>query len=839
MKKFALLAGAAFACVPSAVMAQDAATTEVSDGGLEEIVVTATKRSENLQDVPISVLATEGEAIQDMGITNARDLTAVLPAVKISLSPIGNFAFIRGIGTPGINQGMEQSVSIFHDGIYMGRSQLSRAPFMDIDRVEVLRGPQSILFGKNTIGGAIHVIDAKPTSDFEGQVSAMYGSFRERELNAFINVPLAEGLSARVSGRYYKTKGYVDNILTGKTAGGREDWTVRGQLRMRPSDTTDVNLKFEHSQFNSGEPTTQLAIFNPFNASAAAFSNLNAALRTVGSGSSAGEVFDDERAVINDGGATLGQVVPAFAGLPGFPDLAKSSKNKMDLVSLSVDQEIGALTLTSITGLAAYKYRDICDCDFSALPLIQVDAREKYSQISQELRLTSPKGDAFEYIVGGYFQHNTLRYNATDSFGTSMAYSLLALPSPVYLPNLTRDYVFDQKQTLWSAFAQGTWNITDSTRLIGGLRWFSNSKSSRHVLNKSFTDGWDYSSVASLPAGTLVFGNTAAEYDRFLASSLGATLGRATEGVFGGLLGTQEHDISRKRNEKKLNWVVTGQHEFTDKIMAYATYSTGTKGGGFDGRYLRDSANTGDTLNPNGYYAYEPETATNYEIGFKSRLFDNRVRFNVSAFRIDVKDFQVSIFDGATGFLVVNAAKARSQGVEVELAWAPVDGLTITGAGSYLDAKWADYPYAPCWQSPSTENRGNCIGRGTATAHRDATGGRLAFAPKFSGNLNVAYTRDISGSLKFGISSNVSYSSSYFNSAEADPIYMFQKRYAKIDARISLGHIDDKWEIALLGKNLTDQLTSFNSNNQPLVPGNGFAVPDRPRSFAVQARFGF
>lgn len=842
MKKYMFMCSAAAMLMQvSPAFAQTEAQAEAESAGLDEIIVTATKRSENMQKVPISVLAASGDDMQEMAVTNARELTATMPAVKVALSPIGNFVFVRGIGTPGINQGIEQSVSIFHDGIYMGRSQLSRAPFLDVERVEVLRGPQSILFGKNTIGGAIHVIAKKPGDEFEAEIGGLYGRFDERELSGYVSAPLAEGVGIRISGRKYDHDGYLTNVMTGRKAGGRDEWTLRGQIAIEPTDSTSINLKWEHSQFNQGEQTTQLAVFNPFNANATAFSGLNTLLRNTATGSTTPEAWDLERAVINDGGVLLGQVVPAFRGLRGFPNLQESSRNRMDVGTITIEQEIGDATLTSVSGFAKYDYRDICDCDFAAIPLIQVDARENYKQYSQELRLASPKGVPVEYIIGGYYHHTKLNYRAIDSFGSAMAYSLLGLPTPLLLPNLTRDYTFDQKQTMWSAFAQGTWNVSDTTRLVAGLRWFTDKKSAQHVLNKSLTGGWDYSALAALPAGTIAFGNTAAEYDRFLTSAFGTTPiapgaptpGFLTEAVFAGLLGTQEHNISRSRSESKVNWVVTAQHDFNPDVMAYATVSTGTKGGGFDARYLRDSANTG------GYFSYEPEKATNYEVGLKSTLFNNILRLNLAAFRVDVQNYQVSVFDGATAFLVVNAAKARSQGVELELAWAASDHLTISGAASYLDAKWLSFPFAPCWQSPATENRGNCIGRGTASAHRDSSGAGLAYAPEFSGNLNVAYSRPISDALKAGLTVNLAYSSSYSNSAEGDPIYMVQPEYAKIDARLSLGNIDDKWEIALLGKNLTDQLTSHNSNNQPLVPGNGFRLTDTPRTYAVQARFRF
>ena len=212
------------------------ASNETEARRLQSVTVTATKRAENLQDVPISVLATTGEEMEDLGITNVADLTSNLSAVTVSQYPIGNFIFIRGVGTPGANQGIEQSVSIFHDGIYMGRHQLSRAPFMDLSRVEVLRGPQSILFGKNTVGGAVHVIAARPTDTFQASISALAGSYGETELLGVLSGPLGDRLRGRLSLRQYELDGYLDNALTNQDDPAREDTTIRAQLEY---DLTD------------------------------------------------------------------------------------------------------------------------------------------------------------------------------------------------------------------------------------------------------------------------------------------------------------------------------------------------------------------------------------------------------------------------------------------------------------------------------------------------------------------------------------------------------------------------------------------------------------------------
>ncbi|MCB1675941.1 MAG: TonB-dependent receptor [Halioglobus sp.] len=796
-------------------------------------MVTATKRAESLQDVPISMIAMSGDAIKDMGVTRGEDFAVDIPAVSITQSPIGNFVFIRGVGTPGINQGIEQSVSIFHDGIYMGRSQLARAPFVDLERVEVLRGPQSVLFGKNTIGGAIHVVTAKPTSEFEGMVSGLYGwEDGEKEVTGVLSGPITDTLAGRIAYRAYELDGYLENVLTGDDGPERDDDTLRMQLAWDATDTLLVTGKWEQSEFENRQVSTQLSVFDPVG-SGAAFNALNQALVATITGGSGVEKYDDERAVINDGGATLGQVVPDYAGLPGFPDLGEVSENSMELGTLTLDWLVGGHTLTAITGYAHYDYRDICDCDFSALPLIQVDAREDYDQFSQEIRLTSPGGEKLDYIVGLYYHQSDLEYRASDSLGTSLAAPLLGAPAAL-TPNLSRDYGLDQEQDMWAIFGSFTYSFNDTTRMTVGLRYFEETKEADHPLVKRFTGGWDYSAAAGLPAGSVTYGDTPGEYDRFLNDFTGTLLVDIAEGIYTGLLGTFEHDIrDRERKEEDVTGSFTLEHDLSGDTMVFATVANGTKGGGFDARFLKT------TDDPR--FEYDEEKALSYELGVKSYLLDGLMTLNATVFYTEVEDFQVSIFDGATGFVVQNAAELESKGVEIDLKWAATEGLTIGFAGSYLDAIYAEYANAPCWTLSGSQpgNRGNCIDRGLPTEHRDASGETINYAPEFAYNLNFDYRLPLGDALEARAVLNINYSDGYSTAGDIDEIYTWQDDYTKVDLRLSLGAINGMWDVALIGKNLTDEYISGNSDDQPLVPGNGFASTDRLRSYAVQATYRF
>lgn len=817
----------------TAVAAALIAGTDVAQAQLEEVIVTASRRAESMQDVSISMLSKSGEDIKDMGITRAAEFAVDIPAVTMSQSPIGNFIFIRGVGTAGVNQGIELSVSMFHDGVYMGRHQLSRAPFMDLERVEVLRGPQSILFGKNTIGGAIHLITAKPTEEVEGSISALYGTYGEQEISGVLSGPITDTLSGRIALRGYQMDGYLDNIMTGEDGPERDDKTARLQLQWNATENLTINGKWETSEFEQTQQFTQLSVSNP-TGTGIAFGGLNSALVAVGSGTGIGaERFDDERAVDNDGGVVLGQVAPDYAGLPGFPDKPEFSNNSMDLGTITMDWAIGDHTITSITGYASYDYQDICDCDFAAIPLIQVDATEDYEQMSQEIRLTSPGGERFDYIVGMYYQESELDYRSVEGFGTSLASSLLGAPAAL-TPNLTRDYSMQQDQDMWAVFGSGTYSFTDTTRLVAGLRYFDESKTASHVLDKKFTGGWDYSAAAGLPPGSITYGDTAAEYDRFLGDFAGTALTAISEGIYGGLLGTFEHNIqNRKRDEQDINWILTLEQDMGDNTMVFGTVSTGTKGGGFDGRFLQ--------TNDSPFFEYEEETAISYELGIKTTLLDGMMSLNATAFFSTVEDYQVSIFDGATAFFVQNAAEVETSGLEIDVKWAPTDGLIVSFAGTYLNAEYADFPNAPCWTLSGSDpvDRGNCVNRGTPDASRDATGDTNLFSPEYAFNLNIDYRMPVGNALEARGTFNMNYSDEFFAASDLDPIYAGQDAYTMYDLRLSLGRQDGMWDVALIGKNLTDELISGNSNDQPLVPGNGFASTDRLRSYALQATYRF
>ncbi|MGI9294122.1 MAG: TonB-dependent receptor domain-containing protein, partial [Pseudomonadales bacterium] len=378
----------------------------------------------------------------------------------------------------------------------------------------------------------------------------------------------------RLALRGYELDGYLNNVLSNQDGPEREDVTARGQLAFDATDNLTLTFKWERSEFESTQQSTQLRITSPLTPESSTTNDLNQALVAAATGGDGSERYDDERAVANDGGMLLGQVLPQFAGIPGFPDLEEGSDNEMDVGTFTIDWGLGEHTLTMVTGYAHYEYRDICDCDFAALPLIQVDATEDYDQFSQEIRLASPGGETLDYIVGAYYHSTDLAYRSKESFGTNLL-------SPI-APNVTRDYTFDQEQDQWAIFGSITWSLSDRVRTTLGLRYSEETKEADHSLDKLFTGGWDFASF-----GGGVYGNTAAEYDRFELEL--PSLAPLLDGqIWEDALGTFEHQIrNRERKEDFVSWSANLEYDASDEIMLFVTVSTGVKGGGFDARFLR------------------------------------------------------------------------------------------------------------------------------------------------------------------------------------------------------------------------------------------------------------
>lgn len=753
--RFAMLLAATALATPGIATAQDAAPQE--HGGLEDIIVTAQKRAEGLSDVPISISAVSGKQVEAYGQTNLEQISSSVPNLKITQTAIANRIAIRGIAS-GDNKGFEQSVAMFVDGVYYGRDQLSRLPLIDMERVEVLRGPQPTLFGKNAIAGAVNITTRSPTDEFEGSVSGLYEfNHKEFQLTGVLSGPLSEGVEARVVGYYRTMDGYFYNQKLNRNEPNVDEKYFRGKLEFDRGGPFAAELKLEYADFETkGQPRDVFGAVGNYNT-----------------------VFQ---------GPFFVSTTPDYVR----EDNGYESRNKVFGATLNADLEIGEHTLTSITSLLDYKTRETVDVDFSGVSFLDgTNLLEDYRQYSQELRLASPGGETFNYIGGVYYQHAKLDVQDFTRFNKTF----LALGAPFNALGDTRnDRDYEQKSDLISAFAQGELAISDRFRITAGARFNHEKKSGRRTL-----------AIVQGPLNT------------FNPLIVAATF-RA--------LNIEAHSISGKLSEDSFNPMVNVQYDATDDLMLYASFAKGTKAGGFDIR--SNSLPTSTTVAKPGAFMFEDESAENFEAGLKYK--GRNFAFNLSAYRTTYKDLQVNIFDGTLNFNVRNAAGARTQGIEADFRAAIADGLTISGAAAYLDFEFTNFTDGQCYYLQVPGPGGFC----------DYTGKRNALTPKWSGNLNVDYTTPISADLKVAFNINADFSSAYIASANLDP-RTHQDAYAKLGARLALGQIDGRWEIALIGRNLTNQRILQTASAMPLATtitrnaGNAYnGIVDRPRTIAVQ-----
>jgi len=443
-------AAAALLTAPSVARAQDTPTATVDDPSLADIVVTARKREERLLDVPIAVSVMGGATLENSGIQQLGEAVQTLPGVAVTPTPVGDLLFIRGIGS-GENQGFEMSVGTFVDGVYFGRGQSARHAFLDVDRIEVLKGPQPILFGKNTIGGALNITTRKPGNtpeiSLDEYIEPEFGTFRT---TGVISGPLSDTLKVRVVGRSYITDGYIDNPFLGRKEPGRDDWVVRGTMVWEPASNIDVVLKGEYGKANMTGGRAQISKASP---------TLRALLANV-----------DSKAEFDLDYTKSGPGVGALFN-------EEFERAKTYNANLTVNWDVGKHVLTSISSYAGYNLNYQFDSDFTPLDFITQLWHQNWHSLAQELRLSSTSGALLDYQVGLYFSSENLVSNKLGFI------SFAQLPAP--LGSGTRVHHFDQTTTTWSPFAEGTLHATDNLDFILGYRYTNDRK----TLDKSFHFG--------------------------------------------------------------------------------------------------------------------------------------------------------------------------------------------------------------------------------------------------------------------------------------------------------------------------------------------------------------
>lgn len=779
-------------------------TANAQQAVLQEVIVNAQKRAENLQDVPISANVLSGDIINNTGTANLEDLSSFVPNFTINQTGISTTISIRGISS-GINQGFEQSVGTYVDGVYYGRAQLARAPLLDLASVEVLRGPQTILFGKNSIAGAVNLATAKPSNQTSASLTALYEpDHGEKDIRLVLNGALTDTLSGRLALMRRTFDGYYTNTITGDDEPNQESTVVRATFNWQATDNINALLKLEQSSF---------------------------------------DVLGRNIEVINDTAAETGfgfsTIYPAITGGGTFDatqDFKRQangdrSDNDVDNITLTVEYALDENTLTSVTGFSAYEYDELCDCDFTGANTLTLGLTEEYDQFSQEIRITSPTDQTLSYIAGLFYQTSELNFQ--DDFRISGVSALTGLPSVgSALAGYNTVKSFDQDSDLWAVFAQATWHLNETMRLTLGGRFSDEDKSAKR------------SAVSSTTAANPI------------VAPGGITLLDFAENA----LRAEPHQLSGKRSETAFTPLANFQLDINEDMMFYATYTEGYKSGGFDVRSNASpdinvgipaaitDANPALLPSPVGVFEFEEEEAQSIELGLKSSLLNGTAELNVAAYRTNYDDLQVSIFDGGLGFNVGNAAKAKVQGLELDGRWRASEALSFSASLAYLDFEFEDYKNGECYFRQEELEPNTVTNAALSTCSFD--GKRQVYTPEWTANLAADYNRQLNNGFELRANVNISYSDEYLASPSLDP-RATQDAYTKVGARIAITAEDEQWEIALIGKNLTDETVTVYAAELPasgtLVAGvtggqQGLAYYgfyDRPRSIALQGKINF
>tara|TARA_B100000446_G_scaffold38056_3_gene33410 strand:- start:12454 stop:14775 length:2322 start_codon:yes stop_codon:yes gene_type:complete len=769
LKKHALAQAVTIACASS--LALPALADELM---LEEVIVTAQKRAQGLQDVPISISAISGEKIQDFNISSLGDLSGSVPNLQITKTGITNQIGMRGVYS-GSNKGFEQSVAMYVDEVYYGRGQLIRLPLVDLERVEVLRGPQPTLFGKNAIAGAISLTSKKPTDEFEASISTLYEfEHDESKTVAIVSGPLSEQLAGRLVLSYREMDGWMENTTLKREEPNVQETYARGTLVWDNDENLNVSLKLETSEFDTAGRSMEN--HSPIGAYVPLAGVLNV------------DVDEDERR----------------------QDNGQESDNQVNNIVLSVEYELGEYTLTSTTASVEYSARELIDVDYTALDVFNgTNQGEDFEQFSQEFRIASPTDGPFDYVAGIYYQTSEMDVFDNLYFGSALGASALR-----YAVNGVSSKTFEQDADVWSAFAQFNWHITDDLSLTLGARYSDEDKDGARTL---INDG---SNTSGIPAGVV------APIALTPQQGFEATLSQ---------LGIYNHSVSDNRNETTFDPLVNLQYNVNDDVMVYASYTEGSKAGGFDMR--SNSLPTGFPIA--GTFEFEDEQATSYEIGAKFGF--DRGEINAAVFYTEYEDLQITQFDGAVGFNVQNAAESEIKGIELDGRYLLAENLLLTASIAYLDYEYKDYDVAQCapavaaTQTPSSSNPNLC----------DFSGERAANTPEISGNLSLSYEHGVGdwGLMSYAV--NMDYSDDYYASSTLDPNSK-QSSFTKWGARIGLESVEGNWQLAVIGNNLTDERILTQSTALPLsetltsdLGVAYYGIYERPRNVAVEFTYNF
>ncbi len=862
---------------PAVEQAQPATDRVEPDAANNEIIVTANKREQTLQEVPIAVSVTSAESIERAQIRDIKDLSSLVPSLRVNTlqsSANTNF-YIRGFGNGANNAGIEPSVGLFVDGVYRSRSAAMIADLPDVQRVEVLKGPQSTLFGKNASAGVISLVTQKPKFEFGGNVEASYGNFNAIVLKGVVTGPISETIAASIAGGYNKRDGYIEDIGSGTQENERNRWFARGQILLEPSSALSVRLIGDYAKIDEN----CCAVVNIRQSAA------TGAIKALGGG----------RTVVNEPAAMFDDVI--------YNNFASTNNIKNWGLSGQIDYEVGPITLTSIT---AYRRTDAItnqDSDFTGLDLLGRkfdDVRLK--TFTQEFRAATNWDGPVNALLGAFYFNENVDQNNEVSWGANArpyanlliqgatgcavasprCTNVVALEtqlSPLVGRNLAGtffgagqglDESYRLKNEAYSIFGQLDFEITDGLTLTGGLNYTHDTK--RFSTNTTSNDvfaGLDFIALARAggiatglgqqgvdfrnPAAVQAYATAPATAPIFQAIVAGATAA-STNPALNPLLGLTPLQFfppfqnvpnaveSGRISDGDISYTARLAWEVTDTVNVYATYATGYKAASVNlSRDSRPTATDRASLIaqnlgvPNisaGTRFAAPEDATVYEFGLKGNW--GVASANFAVFKQSIKGFQSNIFTG-TGFFLTTAGKQSVFGLEFDGSVRPTDELTLSVAMTYLDPTFDEF---------------------TVSAFGDLSGTRPAGVAPLATTLALDYNQPLSNGDRVVLHFDYHYEAP-FQLVEGLPNLLFRNPNGTVNTSLALAAarefkqdindmnasltyaMENGLSLSVWGRNLLNDRTLLSVFDSPAQQGSLSGYPSQPRTYGVSGRFVF
>lgn len=812
-------------------------TAETNDN---EIVVTASRRERTLQDTPIAVSVTTGATIEQAQIRDLVDLQSVVPSLRVAQfasSSNTNF-FIRGFGNGANNPGIEPSVGVFIDGVYRSRSAAQISDLPNVQRIEVLRGPQSTLFGKNASAGVISIITQRPQFDFGGSASLTYGNFNTFVAKAGITGPITDTIAFALSGNYNRRDGYARDLTLDRKVNNRNRYDVRGDLLFKPNDDLSVRIIGDYSKIDEACCVAVNVLNGPTGALVDALSG----------GPGLGLVAEDPFSYRSRNNTPTFNKIENYGG------------------SAQIDYKLGQFGLTSITAYRQLRSRADQDGDFTALDLIASGlTTSKINTFTQELRLTSDLDGPFNFLLGGFYFDENIDYtnslsigtgarryfdvlsgaSATNPGGVRTVEQILGLPVGTFFrPGSGNQELFTLADKSYSVFGSADFKPADRLTLTAGFNYTKDKK--RASANVVTTERF---SAVDLVALGVAIGVPPA----FAANpAVNPLLGLRALQFLPPFLNFPNAVENGRTSDGKLSYTLRAAYEVTDRINVYATYATGFKATSFnlsrDSRpfasdFIAGSAASNPAASPirtaglalpnltAGTRSAGPENSEVYEVGLKASF--PRFAFNVAVFQQAIKGFQSNVFTG-TGFNLANAGKESVFGIEFDGSWTPVKPLTLFLAVTYLDPVYNSF-------------RNSAVG--------DLTGTNPSGIPSISASMGATYTHDFGNDTRLiaradyqfeepvqisdGLPGFAVRSATAIDFGPARAIgRRFRRQVDEVNASVTLA-LNNGFELSVYGRNLLNDKYLVQVFDAVAQSGSVTGFPNQPRTYGGTVRFKF